>query len=158
MLQQIRPFVQFNGGQLGLSENSATNGNWNVGGNALRISTITGTGPLRVEITNGAMYVANVATVNVPVTVRGVLGGDPTSGPTGAVNSGISTTLGRIALNQNTVNFTQGLTLQDAIQIHGPGSTRAIDGNIVVAGSGTGHPGLVVFNGRSTGTALDTPV
>jgi fibronectin-binding autotransporter adhesin len=155
--------IKFNGGQFGLSNNNPNDGNVATGTNALRFQALTGSGPLRIELTNGALLRGSTgasATINVPITVRGVLvssGGDPTSGPNGTVNSGISLTTGRYALDTNNVtNHTQGITFQGAVQVSVVGATRALDGNITVAGAASGAPGFVTFSGRGTNTELNS--
>lgn len=147
--------IRFNGGQVGLSNNSATDSNWVTGTNALRFSGITNNGPIRVEITNGAMFRNSIATVNNVFTIRGVVGGDPSSGPSGTTNTGLSTTTGRVGNDSvATYNFTQGLFLEGALQFGNVGAARAIDGNITVSGSASGAAGNVSFTGRSTGTTF----
>jgi fibronectin-binding autotransporter adhesin len=152
--------IKFSGGQLGLSNNSATDGNITTGNNALRFAGLSGTGPLRVELTNGAMLRGSTGgsgTINVPLTVRGVIGGDPTSGPNGTVLSGISLNMGRYALDsQNVTNHTAGLTFEGAVQVSVVGTTRALDGSITIAGAAGGAPGFVAFSGRGTGTQLSS--
>lgn len=152
--------IKFNGGQLGLTNNSATDGNITTGNNALRFAALSGTGPLRVELTNGAMLRGSTGgsgTINVPLTVRGVIGGDPTSGPNGTVLSGISLNMGRYGLDsQNVTNHTSGLTFEGAVQVSVVGTTRALDGSITVAGTASGAPGFVAFSGRGTGTQLNS--
>src|SRR4029450_8925492 len=85
--------IKFNGGQVGLSNNNPNDGNIGTGANAVRFASLSGGGPLRVELTNGALLRSSTGssgTINSPLTVRGVIGGDPTSGPNGTVLSGIS--------------------------------------------------------------------
>ncbi len=154
--------IKFNGGQLGLSNNSLTSDTWVDGTNALRISALAGTGAVRFELTNGAMLrggtaATGTATIASPTTIRGVLGGDPTSGPIGKTSSALSRTTGRLNLDISAIdNFTGGLTFEDAVQVVEVNATRAIDGNITIAGSAGGHPGYVTFSGRSTGTLINT--
>ncbi|HET6406273.1 MAG TPA: hypothetical protein VFG14_00195, partial [Chthoniobacteraceae bacterium] len=152
--------IKWNGGQVGLSNNNPTDGNIATGTNALRFSALSGTGPLRIELTNGAVLrgsTGSSGTINVPITVRGVIGGDPTSGPDGTVISGISLNTGRYALDsQNVTNHTAGITFQGAVQASVVGTTRALDGNIIVAGTASGAPGFVAFSGRGTGTQLNS--
>jgi fibronectin-binding autotransporter adhesin len=69
--------LRFNGGQLGLSDIASPNsGNWSLTGNALRLATATsGSGPLRVEVTNGALARAGTAgsqtlAIPAPITYR----------------------------------------------------------------------------------------
>src|SRR4030095_14619987 len=150
--------IKFNGGHCGLSNNNPNDGNIGTGNNALRFQALTGSGPMRIEVTNGAVLRGSTGasgTINAPITVRGVIGGDPTSGPNGTVNSGVSLNMGRYALdNQNVTNHTQGITFQGAVQVSVVGTTRALDGNITVAGTASGAPGFVSFSGRGTNTEL----
>jgi fibronectin-binding autotransporter adhesin len=142
--------IKFNGGQNGISTNTTNNGDWSSNNNTLRIQSYAGTGGLRIELENGAMFQNRSATVGVPLTVRGVPGGDPTSGPNALVNANLSLTTGRMIFDiTGTHNFSQGLILEEAMQLSAAGASRAIDGNVVVA---TGA--YVAFNGRGTGTAL----
>ncbi len=144
--------IRFNGGQLGLSSNSATDGNWNANGNTLRIPLLANSGKLRVELDNGAYYSASAAPLG-RLTVRGKLSGDPTSGPAGLVNTGIGRNFGRFGTNDaNTVGFSGGLRFEDAVEVSIPGASRLITGNITIAGSAGGHPGYVAFSGRATGS------
>ncbi|MDB6155909.1 MAG: transporter, partial [Chthoniobacteraceae bacterium] len=160
--------VRFNGGQLGLSDNTAVSSNLNTGGNTLRFNSINGTGAIRVEVTNGALTRAGnggggTITIANPWTYRGVTGGDPTSGITGApatdgkISSAISLNTGRVAVdNANVINYTGGLVFEDAVLVSLTGASRALDGNITIAGTASGHPGYVSFSGRATGTAINT--
>ncbi len=151
--------IKFNGGVNGLSSNNPLNGDWASGNNTLRLRALTGTSPLRVELTNGATLrggTGATGTVNLatPLTLRGVLGGNPTS-PTGEKNVNISRDTGRYLLdNFSILNYTAGLVLENALQVHSAGSSRALDGNITIAGLASGNPGFVAFSGRTTGTAL----
>ncbi|HEV8606106.1 MAG TPA: autotransporter-associated beta strand repeat-containing protein [Tepidisphaeraceae bacterium] len=149
--------LRFNGGPNHLSNNNPNDGNWSNGNNALRLA-ITNAGPIRIELDQGAMFVMpNVATLNNPLTVRGVPGGDPTSGPDGLVHTGTSLTTGRLDLpNQGTYAVPGGLFLEGAIQTALEGAARAIDGNITVRGTASGNPGNVSFHGRGTGTNFGT--
>lgn len=156
--------IKFNGGQLGLQTNNATDGNWGTGGNALRISSYLGGGPLRIEVTNGATFRLGTGaganqTISQPITLRGVVGGEPTSGPAGIINSGISLSTGRIAIdNAPEHTYSNSLTLEGALQFIVVGTTRALNGNIIVAGTAGGNPGYVAFSGRGTGTQLSSTV
>jgi hypothetical protein len=131
--------IRFNGGQLGLSQNNAADGNWNANGNTLRIGLIAGSGgPLRVELDNGAYYSASVLHPTA-LTVRGKAGGDPTSGPTASVNTGIGTNFGRFSINDmNILDFHAGLRFEDAVEVSIPGASRQITGNITIGGAPTG--------------------
>ena len=146
--------VKFSGGQLGLSNNSLTDGNWATATNCLRFASLNGSGPLRVELTNGAMMRSSFASTTLPVTIRGVGGGDPTSGPAGTAVSGVSTTLGRVALDTVNEHSYSSLRFEGAVQVGVVGTTRALNGSIVVAGSAGGNAGYVAFTGRGTGTEL----
>jgi hypothetical protein len=145
--------IKFNGGQLGLSATSTTNpGNWDTDNNTLRVESYTGgaANPLRIELDNGAAFKNRAATIPVPVTLRGVVGGDPTSGSAASVNAAMSLTTGRIFVDVNAVtNYQQGLTLEGALQFGCVGAARAIDGNITLV-----NGAFASFNGRGTGTAL----
>ncbi len=152
--------IKFNGGQLGLQTNNATDGNWGTG-NALRISSFAGTGPVRFEITNGATLrsgVGNTAnnTVTQTTTLRGVVGGDPTSGPAGTVLTGISRSTGRFIIDAAPELTYTNLTFEGATQVGVTGTTRALNGNIIIGGGA--NAGYVAFNGRGTGTALNSTV
>lgn len=160
-LSNTEPAVfKFNGGQLGLSSLvNPAGGDWSLDGNMLRFFSYSGAGPLRVELTNGALARAGLATNRPashggPVTYVGVIGGDPTSGTTGSVNSGISLDTGRVILDRNHIMYNAGITLQGALQVAGGSGAAAIDGNIVIAGAASGAPGHVAFFGRSTGASL----
>src|SRR5207237_5577675 len=146
---------RFNGGPNHLSNNNAADSNWTNGNNALRLA-ITNSGPIRIELNQGAMFVApNVATLANPLTIRGVFGGDPSSGPNGTIHTGITQNAGRFDLpNQAISTYSGGLTLQDSLRLAQEGAARDIKGNIIIAGTASGHPGNVGFFGRSTGTAL----
>ena len=142
--------IKFNGGQNGLSNNTTNNGDWSANNNTLRIESYAGTGSLRVELENGAVFQSKPASVGVPVTVRGTIGGDPTSGPNATVNANLSLNMGRMMLNDQTVfNYAGGLTFEGAVQVGVTGGTRAFDGNLTVA-----NGGFVAFSGRGTGGAL----
>ncbi len=158
--------IQFNGGQVGLSSLATPfGGDWSSGGNVLRFRSQTGSGPLRIELTNGAMARAGngtAGTVNIanPMTISGVPGGDPTSGFTGTpaadgqVDTGVTVTTGRYLLDSSSiVNNSAGLTFENAVQVTVAGAARAFDGNITVAGNG-----YVSFAGRGTGTVVGTPL
>jgi hypothetical protein len=154
--------IRWNGGQLGLSNNNATNGDWVLGTNALRISTLTGTAanPLRIELTNGALVRGSIATGNTadniianPLTIRGVsvlTGGDPTSGPNGTSATGVSLNTGRMQYDSRRVNYDGGLTLEGAVAINPANRATAINGNITVASNG-----YVAFQGRGTGQTMN---
>jgi autotransporter-associated beta strand protein len=160
--------IKFNGGELGISNITGTNpatpagpgnGDWRTGDNTLRMRSYSGTGPLRVELTNGALYRptfgSGTLSISMPTTVRGVVGGDPTSGAEATNPSGVSRTTGRFGIdNLSVLNYTSGLNLEGALQIALVGATRALDGNVTVNGSAGGAPGYVTFSGRSTGTSL----
>lgn len=155
---------RFNGGQLGLSNlTDPGGGDWSITHNALRFVGYTGTGPLRVEVTNGALVRAGLAsnqttTINAPVTYRGVTGGDPTSGPGGLVNSGISLTTGRVILDLNNITFASGVTFEGALQVAGGNGAAAIDGNIVLRGNSSASPASAAFFRRATGTAMTSTI
>ncbi len=147
--------VKFNGGQLGLSNNSATTSNVTITANALRIA-VAGTGPLRVELTNGALFRANNGATGAvdstfanPLTIRGVIGGDPTSGVNGLVCTGVSLTTGRVQTDASRIIYSGGLTLEGAVQITPANRATALNGAITVASNG-----YVAFQGRGTGTAV----
>src|SRR5207237_1468405 len=90
-----------------------------------------------------------------PLTIRGVFGGDPSSGPNGTVHTGITQNAGRFDLpNQAIYTYSGGLVLQDALQVAQEGAARAIKGNITIEGTASATPGSLGFFGRSTGTAL----
>src|SRR6266566_236011 len=76
---------KFNGGPNHLSSNGLTDGNWSNANNALRLGVTNNANfnsPIRVELSSGATFVMpNIGTLNNILTVRGVPGGDPTSGP-----------------------------------------------------------------------------
>src|SRR6266566_1527399 len=76
---------KFNGGPNHLSSNGHTDGNWSNANNALRLGVTNNANfnsPIRVELSSGATFVMpNIGTLNNILTVRGVPGGDPTSGP-----------------------------------------------------------------------------
>jgi hypothetical protein len=158
--------IRFNGGSVGFSDPSiATNGtpnwaNWNSGGNVLRITSYSGTGAVRIELTKAGTYRqgtggGGTVTIPMPMTIAGEVGGNPTSGPLGTVNTSTSTTTGHIATdNFNVVNYAQGLTLQGSLQMSTQGAARAVAGNIVLSGLASGNPAFVAFNGRGTGTAI----
>lgn len=150
--------VQFNGGEIGLN---AANGNWGSGGNALRFSSFTGNGPLRIEITNGASLRAGngaAAAITVPTTIRGTVGGDPTSGPAGTVNTGLNTNSGRLVLdNINEVTYSS-LRFEGAVMVGVVGTTRALNGSITVGGTDGGAPAHVSFGGRGTNAELNSTV
>ena len=152
---------RFNGGQASFSD--PTNfPNWNTGGNALRFGALTGTGPIRVEVSNGATVRQGTGAsgnVNVPMafTIVGPVGGDSSSGPNATNNVSTITTTGRIATdNFSILTYQSGLFLQGALQMAVQGAARAIDGNVTVQGLASGNPGFVTFAGRGTGTALGT--
>jgi hypothetical protein len=89
----------------------------------------------------------------MPVTIAGPAGQDPTSGPAGTLNSGITQNIGRIATdNFSVLNYTQGLALEGALQMGAQGAARAIDGNIVLRGGA--NPAYVSFGGRATSLIL----
>jgi autotransporter-associated beta strand protein len=156
--------IKWNGGQYGLS--ILTNPrDWNTGGNTLKFTSIAGTGVARIELSNGAgvRHGTNPGgtatnTINTPFVIAGpsvASGGDPTSGATGTNNSGISQNVGRI-MNDGfaVINYTQGLTLEGALQTGAQGAARALDGNITLRGTAGGNPAYVGFHGRATGTSL----
>jgi hypothetical protein len=156
--------IKFNGGQFGLSDPTAAP-NWNNGGNALRTSSLSGNGPLRIELSNGAMYRAGnggsgttgIVTLPMAITYAGVNGGDPSSGPNATVNAGTSLTTGRISNDSFFIlQVPQGLFLQGALQFNNANAARAYDGNITLQGAASGNPAYVAFSGRSTGTAFGT--
>lgn len=151
--------IRWNGGQLGLSNNNATNGDWTTGSNALRISSLTGTGPLRIELSNGALLRGSIVTgavdsiITNPLTIRGVIGGEPTSGPDGTLPTGVSLTTGRMQFDSSRVNYNGGLTLEGAMAINPANRATAINGNITIASNG-----YVAFQGRGTGTNLSNVI
>lgn len=152
--------VRFNGGQLGMSNlTSPQSGDWSVvNGNVLRIQSYSGTGALRIELSNGAMTRVGtasnfLASVPVPVSIRGVFGGDPTSGAAGTNNAGLSLTTGRVAVNLAEVTYAAGLVLEDALQIASTGGSSRLAGSITLAGGASGHPAYVTFSGRASGGA-----
>jgi len=158
--------IKFNGGQNGNPANvplPTANVNDPTGGNMFRLGsgTLTGTGPVRIEVTNGSQtrLFTGAAAVPMPFTIRGVIGGDPSSGPLGTIMPSHSLNTGRFIHDSvNVVNFSQGLFLEGALQEYLAGATRAIDGNITIRGTASGAPGYVAFSGRGTGTALGTTI
>jgi hypothetical protein len=67
--------IQFNGGEFGLS-NPQNARDWSTGGNTVRPTAYNGTGPLRIELSNCAMYRqgtggGGTVTVGLPLTVVG---------------------------------------------------------------------------------------
>ncbi len=151
--------IQWNGGATGLSTNTTNSGDWVLTSNALRLRTLSGTGPLRIEVTNGALLRASITTGGVdntiatPLTLRGVLGGDPTSGPAGTISSGTSLTTGRYMFDNNRITYSGGLTFEGAMQVVPANRSTAMNGNITVASGG-----YVGFQGRSTGTNLSSAI
>ena len=149
--------IKFNGGQLGLSENNSTNANWNLANNVLRLNPFTGTGALRIELTNGAMARASLAaggtdaanTFANAMTVRGVVGGDPTSGAAGTTHSGISLTTGRYMVDSARVIYNGGITFEGALQMLPNARASAVNGALTVASNG-----YIAFGGRGTGTNI----
>ncbi len=147
--------VKFNGGQLGLSSNNAADSNWVIGTNALRLNPIAGTGALRIELANGAMARLSISiggvdsTYSNALTVRGVIGGDPSSGPAGTVHSGTTLGTGRLMLDSNRVIFNAGATFEGALQIVPNGRSSSLVGAITIAPTGA-----VAFGGRTTGTVV----
>jgi len=159
--------IRFNGGQLGLSQNSTVDGMWNPDGNTLRISQFSGSsglsGSLTIELDNGAYYSASTAPLGRMI-IRGTAGGDPTSGLNATGNTGVGRNFGRFGIDDlSALNYQSGLRFEDAVEVSITGSSRQILGNITIAGGNTGHPGYVAFGGRGTGTgnqlasALTTP-
>lgn len=149
--------IRWNGGQLGLSSNNANDANLLQLQNALRFGPVTGTGALRIEITNGAMLRADIGTntvVPMALTIRGVAGGDPTSGPLGALNPALTRDVGRYFLATGSMAYSQGVTFEDAVQVIIGNASRSMDGPVTIAGSAGGHAGFVTFAGRPTGTAF----
>jgi hypothetical protein len=156
----------FNGGQLGLSSIAIpTSGIWNSGENALRFSNfnVVTPGTLRVELSNGAMVRAGTSAgglgseaVDIPFVVRGVVGGDPTSGPDGTVNTGTTRNVGRVVLDRSAeITYSRSFTFQGALQVSPVGRSRSLNGNLVVAGTSSGTPGYVSFTGRGATTELN---
>ena len=159
---------KFNGGQFGLSDTANPGGGvWRAEMNVLRFSGFAAAGsgqfgPLRVELTNGAMVragtgVANLGgeTVAVPFTVRGIVGGDPTSGADGTVNSGITLNTGRVVLEGSAeVTYSDSFVFQGALQVAPVARSRSLNGKLIVAGANSGFPGYVSFSGRSATTSL----
>jgi autotransporter-associated beta strand protein len=152
--------IRFNGGAAGISHPD-TPRDWSTGMNMVRFGAITGaaTGPVRVELTNGAGHRLGNGTAapvfNFPLTIQGVLGGDTGSGPAGTIDSGVSKTTARVAAD-NFATFVPaaGLFFENALQVGATGGTRYIDGNITLRGTASGNPAEVAFAGRSTGTAF----
>ena len=154
--------IKFNGGQLGLSSNAANNANWAIAttDNNLRISSFNGSGAVRFELTNGALLRGSNATgaggdntYTQAITYRGVIGGEPTSGPAGMISSGTSLTTGRVFYDALRTTYAGGLTLEGALQMLNGNRATAIDGNITVAPNG-----YVAFQGRGTGTNLNETI
>jgi fibronectin-binding autotransporter adhesin len=145
--------IKFNGGDIGLSSLSATNGDWRTGDNALRVAALTGNTantPIRFELTHGALLDFNGTfntAVAAPVTFRGVAGGDVTAGSTGL-------TVGRVQMDSGPYVLNGGLFIEDSMQISTSGDQRVIDANITVRGTASGHAGVADFTGRGTDTAL----
>ena len=150
---------KYNGGQLGLSTGVANSGDWSVAGNNLRFNGITGTGALRVELTNGAMVRGSsnggggTSTIAGAFTIRGVVGGDPTSGAAGTVSTGTSLTTGRIVLDNTRVTYSGGLTLEGAVQTTQASRATAMLGSITIAGNGYAN-----FQGRGTGNGVGSAI
>jgi autotransporter-associated beta strand protein len=147
--------LQFAGGEQGTS-NGGTD--WAASGNALRIakwSNLDAKNPVRIELTHGALLVMGTAyqasaslTFDSPLTLRGVIGGDPTA-------TTASTEVGRVLLDRavspNTFNFVNGLAIEGVMQISNGRGPRPILGNITVRDGG-----VAVFAGRGTGSAITT--
>lgn len=156
--------IRFNGGQMGLSNLvNPQSGDWNTGGNTLRIQSYAGGGPVRIELTNGAMARAgtgsNHATVIAsPTTYRGVMGGDSSSGVAGNINPATSLITGRVYVDRSAYTYTGGLVFQDAIQVASVSGASRLTGGITLAGIASGHPAMVTFAGRTTGNALSSDV
>jgi fibronectin-binding autotransporter adhesin len=151
--------VRFNGGELGLSSFSDPGGgDWLIRENALRFTPMSGNGPIRVELSNGALARAGsniqVAVYQGPFTYRGSAGGDPTSGALGVVNSGISRGIGRVAFNRSTVHYNGGLFLEGSLQFAAVLGASAINGHVTLQGVETGFPAYVSFSGRATNNRL----
>jgi fibronectin-binding autotransporter adhesin len=138
--------IKFNGGTQGTS--NAAGSDWVIGGNTLRIGTWTNlnaNNPVRIELTNGAMmqWGGNMNTFASPLTIAGVIGGDPSA----TTNE---KTVGRAQLDSGPYNFTNGLTVEGVFQISTANGLRQINGNIAV-----NNGGALVVSGRGTGTAVD---
>ena len=152
--------IRWSGGQFGLSNNKLDDGNWRASQNALRLAAASGTGPVRFELTNGALlnvdFNASTPMVNfsMPVTYRGVAGGDPTSGPAGTLNSAVTRAVGRVLITNGNVVCAGGVTFEDAVQMSVANASRAIDSDVRIAGTAGGHSGYALFSGRSSSTAL----
>lgn len=149
--------VRWNGGQFGLSSNSRTDARWvdSENANLLRVASYLGTGALRFELSNGALMrsgpAGGIINVSMPVTYRGVAGGDPTSGPVGLVNPALALNLGRIAVGSS-LTAVSGLRYEGALQVAATNGARMLNGPITIGGSGGGGPvGVVTFSGRSAG-------
>jgi autotransporter-associated beta strand protein len=148
--------IQWNGGINGLSSNNQANAEWQVGANTLRLRALTGAGTLRVELSNGGTFrptsVAGAVddTVNNPLIIQGTVGGDPTSGPGGLVNTGVDRNSGRVLYDIARVTYAGGLTFEGALQVAQANRTTALNGNITI---NTGA--YVAFQGRGTGTAIN---
>jgi fibronectin-binding autotransporter adhesin len=158
--------IRFNGGDRGFSTNpNPLQEAWSSNDNLVRFSSLNGTGPVRVELSkagsvrqgNGGGQTQSIPmafTIAGPVT-SGPVAGFSDSGPSGTINPASNTNTGRIFTdNANVVNYTQGLTLQGALQMSVQGASRAVAGNITVAGAASGNPAFVSFNGRGTGQGL----
>jgi fibronectin-binding autotransporter adhesin len=61
-------------------------------------------------------------------------------------------------IDRSNLAFTGGLMFEDAIQFAVAGGASALDGNILLAGAGSGHPAYVTFTGRTTGTNINSTI
>jgi hypothetical protein len=141
--------IQFNGGQLGLSEITTANGTNGTGARReyAAFSSLSGTGPLRIELTNGAAHLVTGGYGSgpaMPVTIRGVMEGTQHLGPNGTVNTGITLTTGRMMFDNARVTYANGILLEGALQILPANRATAMNGNITVAANG-----YVAFQGRA---------
>jgi autotransporter-associated beta strand protein len=109
--------------------------------NSFRLNGVSGSGQLRLELTNGAIAtVAGGKMFGPAVTISGVTGGNP-GAPTNEFN------VGRFALvgSATTLTLTTGLVLENAVQVTIADATHTVHGNITLAAGAK-----VGFQGRGT--------
>lgn len=154
--------IKWNGGDRGFAANN-TQETWDAAQSLIRFSSLNGTGPIRVELTNaGAARQGNGGggTQNIAqaFTFAGntiASGGDSGSGPNALNDPSRTKTTGRIYTdNANVLNYQNGVNFEGALQMAVQGAARAIQGNITLSGVASGNPAFVTFSGRGTGTAV----
>jgi autotransporter-associated beta strand protein len=131
------------------SSSISNSANWANRG--LQLNSVTGSGPVRLELTGGALATAGAIGVGGAFTLQGADNGSPAANASAVGSDGAATSVGRFAINGATANFNGGLDLRNVVQITPTGGAGALGGNVTLRGTANGT--FVGFQGLGTNSA-----